>query len=180
MKIKRRSGKPAGEMFVEYDNNFEEKTRRFKLLKKIIENEPCVTLIVDTNQRTGAQSIEPAELYLQQAQIKYMSMPVKANPGRFFGFGFQPKKTAASEKMLIMEVSGEQFTEELYRLLEHYDLGIGIGMLKNLDETYDQLRVSEESVLFNPLFFKESIYDSIVCSSMRSTMDIRKYVEDIK
>jgi hypothetical protein len=180
MKIKRRFGKPAGEMFVEYDNNFEVKTRRYKLLKKIIENEPCVTLIVDTNQRTGAQSIEPAEQYLQQAEIKYMFMPVKSNPGKFFGFGFQLKKTGSNEKMLIMEISGEQFTEELYLLLEHYDIGIGIGMQKNLDETYDQLRVSEESVLFNPLFFKESIYDSVVCSSLRSTMDIKKYVEDIK
>jgi hypothetical protein len=175
MKIRKR--KQTGDMMAEYNNSLEVKTCRYRILHKIVENESCVTLIVDTNQRVKAQPVEQVESYLLQAGINHISMLTKANTVSFFGFKYQPNKQKNEERILVMEISGAQFTQELYSMLESYDIAIGFGRQKTLNDMCEYLRVNDGGVLFNPTFFKESIYDSVVCSSLRSTMDIEKYIE---
>ncbi len=177
MKIKRRINNGADEMIVTYDNSLEVETSRYILLKKILEDEPCATLIIDTNQRVKAQSVEPVERYLEKAGMEYVSIPVKANSISFFGLSLKIKRKQRQEKMLVAEITGKQFGEELFGILENYDIAIGLGRQKSLGDICDNLRISMADVLFNTEFFTESIYDSIVCLSLRSTKNIEKIAE---
>lgn len=177
MKIKKRRNKQADEMIVVYENSLEVKTSRYRLLKKIIENEQGITLIIDTNQRIKEQSVEPVERYLLKADIEYIFIPVNANSVKFFGLNLAQKHKQSEEKILVMEISGRQFTKALFDLFSSYDIAIGLGRQKPLGDMHDLLRARGMDVLFDSSFFTESIYDSIVCSSVRSTMDIEKYVE---
>ncbi|MGE5496036.1 MAG: hypothetical protein ACM3S4_12135 [Burkholderiales bacterium] len=177
MKIKKRNINGADETIVTYDNSLEVKTSRYVLLKKILEDEPCATLIIDTNQRVGAQSIEPVERYLEKAGIEHISIPVNANHVSFFGLSLKLKRRQNEEKMLVIEITGKQFGEELLGVFENYDIAIGLGRQKPLGDICDKLRINMADVLFNTEFFKESIYDSIVCLSLRSTKDIEKLTE---
>lgn len=173
MKIKKRNINGADETIVSYDNSLEAKTSRYVLLKKILGDEPCATLIIDTNQRVGAQSVEPVERCLNKAGIAYVSLPVGANQVSFFGLTLKPKRRQSEEKVLVFEIAGSQFGEELAGVLENYDIAIGLGRQKPLGDICDKLRINMADVLFNTEFFKDSIYDSIVCLSLRSTKDIK-------
>ena len=173
MKIKKRNVNGADETIVSYDDSLEAKTSRYLLLKKILEGEPCATLIVDTNQRVGTQSIELVERYLEETGIEHISIPVSANHVSFFGFTLKQKRRQSEEKMLVIEITGKQFGEELLGVLENYDIAIGLGRQKPLGDICDKLRLNMADVLFNTEFFRDSIYDSIVCLSLRSTKDIK-------
>jgi hypothetical protein len=177
MKIKWRRNKQADEMIVAYETSLEVKTSRYRLLKKIIENEPIITLIIDTNQRVGKPSVESAERYLKQADIECISIPVRANPLSFFGLGLHIKRRPDEEKILVMEISGAQFSRELFGVFENYDIALGLGRQKSLPDICEHLRVSGVNILFDKDFFIEGIYDSIVCSSVRSTANIEKLAE---
>jgi len=173
MKIKKRNINGADETIVLYDHSLEAKTSRLVLLKKILEDEPCATLIIDTNQRVGSPSIETMERYLEKTGIERISIPVSANPVSFFGLTLKRKRSQSEEKMLVFEITDKQFGEELLGVLENYDIAIGLGRQKPLGDICDKLRLNMADVLFNTEFFRDSIYDSIVCLSLRSTKDIK-------
>jgi len=175
MKIKKRNINGANETILSYDDSLEAKTSRYVLLKKILEDEPCATLIVDTNQRAGAQSsIEPVESCLEKAGIGHISIPVDANRLSFFGLTLKQKRRPGEEKLLVFEIAGKQLGEELFGVLENYDIAVGLGRQKPLGDICDKLRLNMADVLFNTEYFRDSIYDSIVCLSLRSTKDIEK------
>jgi hypothetical protein len=176
MKTRIRRNKKTGETFVTYGAGFDIGKHRYTLLGKIIENWSPVMLIIDSNQKTGNGSLQESEELLAQSGIKYSAFPAKQNNTKIFGFEI-PRK-AMNQKMIVMEVSSGQFSRELYDIcLKRYDIAIGIGRLKSFEETCDMLRVDLSEVLFNTVFFKESIYDSVVCGSLRSSADIKPYIE---
>jgi hypothetical protein len=178
MKVRMHSNKKTGETFIEYGVGFSTGKYRFKLLKKIIESGPEAIIVIDTNQKTGAGSIQEAEEFLHRSGIKYSAFPIRQNNVKLFGF--EIKKKALDQKMIIMVINGEQFSRELYDgFLHGYDIALGIGRQKPFEETCDMLRIDLREVLFNTAFFKESIYDSAVCGTLRSSTDLKPYIEAI-
>lgn len=176
MKIKIRNSKTTGETFVQYGDRFNIKKYRFKLLRNIIKGSALVTLVVDTNQKLGEATIEGAEEYLKQSGIKYSAFPARQNSMKFFGFDIQRK--TINQKIFVLEISGEEFSSELYDVfLKDYDVAIGFDRLKPFEEICDILKIDISAALFDREFFRESIYDSVVCGSLRSSADIRPYVE---
>lgn len=176
MKVRIRNNKNTGETFIEYGAGINMEKYRYTLLKKIIESELKATLVVDSNQKAGKGSLQEAEDFLKQSGIKYSAFPVKRNSMKFFGIDISGKK--ADQKMIAMEISGDQLSRELYdSFLKGYDIAIGIGGLKTFEETCDMLRIDLREVLFNTAFFRDSIYDSVVCASLRSSFDIKPYIE---
>lgn len=174
--LKRRN---TNETYIEYENRRDIQLCRYRLLKMIIASEPDVTLIVDTNQRVGEKPFE-IEGFLDAQGIAYSIMPIKPNKSKFLGFSVEFGSKKKTEKILAAQLSAVQFSKELYdTYLDCYDIGIGIGRQKPLKEVCELLS-SDEDVLFNPQVFMKSIYDSVVCSSVRSTMDIGDYVEAVK
>jgi hypothetical protein len=179
MKVRIRKVGDTGETLVEFLDNVQAGKVRFNLLKNIIYDKSDVTLIVDTNQRVLDKTAIPAENYLAGSGIMHKIIPVDANRVNFFGIPMRiPQKKSESEKLFIMNISTDQFTEELYRFcLENYDLTMGFGRKKTWEETCVLLGFNNNAVLSDLRFFEDRIYDSIVCSVIRSSFDIRKYVE---
>jgi hypothetical protein len=176
MKLRVHKNKKTGETFVEYGDGHNIGKYRYKLLKKIIESVPGATIIVDSNQKTAAGSLRELEDFLKRSGIKYSAFPVKQNNAKFFGL--EIKKKNVYQKMIVMETSSGQFSSELYETyLKQYDIAIGIGRLRTFEEICDMLKIDLSRVLFNTEFFEESIYDSAVCGSLRSSKDIKPYVE---
>ncbi len=180
MRIRKRSDNKANETIIEYENRQDIRVSRYRLLKKIIENERSAVIIVDTNHGIGRKPLDTIEDFFKKTDIEYTVMPVKPNKSMFFGLNvdFTPKKN--EEKLLVFQLCGDQFTELLYKTcLECYDVAIGIGRTKPVKEICDCLSAQGE-VLFNELFFRDSVYDSVVCSLMRSSTDVQKYVEAVE
>lgn len=177
MRIRKRRN--TNETFIEYEGS-DIKLYRYRLLNKIIEKEPSVVLIVDTNQRVGERPFDTIESFLQNEGVTHSVIPVKPNKRSFFGFGVDFGTKKRTEKILAAEISALQFPRKLYdEFFECYDIGIGIGSKKPFKEICDALAAGE-IVLFDPQLFSDSVYDSVVCSSMRSTVDIKDYVEAVK
>ncbi len=176
MKVRVRRNKKTGETFVDYSAGFNIEKHRFKLLEKIIESKSPAMLMIDSNQRAWDGDIDEAEDFLKQSGIKYSSFPAKQNNKKIFGVEISKKKF--DQKIIVMEVNSGQFSREFYDIcLKRYDIAIGTGRLKSFEETCDAMRTDLSEVIFNASFFKESIYDSVVCGSLRSSADIRPYIE---
>lgn len=41
-------------------------------------------------------------------------------------------------------------------------------------------QASSETVLFNSSFFENSVYDSVICSRMRSTFHLDQYIKAVR
>ncbi len=178
MKVKVSRDKKTGETFVKYSAGFNIEKHRYILLKKIIESGPDVTLVIDTNQKAWEGDLQQEGDFLEKSGIKYSAFPAKQNNIKFFGFEVPRKKL--NQKMIIMEPRSGQFSRELYDIcLKRYDIAVGIGRLKSFEETCEMLKMDLNEVLFNTAFFKESVYDSVVCGTLRSSADIKPYIEAV-
>lgn len=176
MKVKVHRNRKTGETFVEYGDSFNIKKYRYAILKNIIESKSEVTLVIDTNQRKEDCSIQCAETFLESSGVKYYSFPAKRNDTQLLGFRIPGKK--ADEKMIAIEINNGKFSRELYdACLKCYDVAIGFDRQKSFEDTCEFLRLDPSEVIFNTSYFKNSIYDSIVCSSLRSSANIEEYIE---
>ncbi len=175
MKIKIRQNKKAGEFTVNFIDSYVMRPYRFGILKGLTEGKRDVTLVIDTNQCIIGEPVEKLESYLKQSGNRYKINGIGAYGTKFFGvnINFQPKKKIG-EKLIIFDIDSERFSQELFNMVDNYDIGIGINRKKPFEETCEVLMQSVNAVLFNNSFFEESIYDSVLCSSLRSSSDIKK------
>ncbi len=177
MKVKNREGRQANESIVQYKSRRESELYRFRLLKRIIESEPDVTIIVDTNQRVKERPFGEIEGFLQNEGIEYKLMPASLNNVSFFGFKLKPSRKTGHESLLVAKLTSDKFTQSFYTAyLDCYDIALGIGRTKPVKEICEQLLIGQD-VLFSTQFFRDSVYDSVVCSMMRSSIDVKKHVE---
>jgi hypothetical protein len=166
-------------MYVEYYKIPDKKTFRFELLKKIIGNEEDVTIILDTNQQTEKKSGAEIEDLLKRFNISYLIKSTEPNELTILGL-FIRRKKKKFEKLFILQISPVEFTRELFdACLGNFDIAIGLGKIKSLGEICDSLFLDYDEVLFNRAFFRESIYDSILCASLRCSFDITGHIETI-
>jgi hypothetical protein len=179
MKVKIRKVKHTGETHVEYYNVANKASYRYEMLSRIIRGKPDITIVADTNQRINDLPVDEAESLFKQLNIKYAVMPTEVNKTRYFGLPVDlvfKNKQKTKEYIIALHISPEQFTRELFEsFLQNYDFAIGIESKKPFEEVCESLRMDAGEVLFNRSFFEESLYDSILCSSMRCSFDAEKY-----
>jgi hypothetical protein len=179
MKVKIKKDRHTGETHIEYYNIADKASYRFDTLKNIINGRPDITIMVDTNQHTYNLPVDEVERVLEQSNIEYAKMPTETNKTSFFGLSIDLRfknKKKTKEYLIILHISSEHFTRELFdSFLNHYDFAVGIGSKKPFDETCENLRADASEVLFNPSYFEESIYDSVLCTCLRCSFDIDKY-----
>lgn len=180
MKVKIRKDKQSGETRLEYYKIADKASFRFETLKKILNGISDIIIMVDTNQRTHSIPIEDIERFLEQSNIEYSKIPMEANKTNFFGLPIDlsfKKKTKSKEYLIILHISFEQFTRDLFdSILYNYDFAVGIGSKKPFDEICESLRADAAGVLFNRSYFEESIYDSVLCTCLRCSFDISSHV----
>jgi hypothetical protein len=178
MDVTIRKDKQTGDTYVEYYKVHDKSLFRYSVLKAITKEEPDITIIIDTNHRlSGTQSID-CESFLNQAGITYLMLPTEANKSRYLGIPIDfMRKKKAEERIIIFHIVPEQFTRELFdSCFENYDVGLGIGSKEAFGDYLGYHLLSLDDVLFNKSYFEKSIYDSVLCSLMRSSFDIERFL----
>jgi len=179
MKVKK--NKKTGELIVFYDGGFASDENRLRILSGITRSGADVTVIVDTNQRVGAKSADEIEKYLSETGIRHKSVAVNANKSKLFGMiETSPRGKKAAEKLIIIDLKKGQFNEELFGLIKNYDIAFGLGRAMPFEQTCDALMRDMSDVLFNKTYFEDSVYDSVVCSSLRCSSGIKGVEEILK
>lgn len=181
MKIKVIKNKTNGETSVNYYKAKNPLEFRFELVKSVLDDiNDDLTIIIDTNQMIKDIDHDVIEQILNARKIKFISFLTKANASKFFGFSMDRigKKTKRKEKMFIIDIKSADFNKELHsELFAFFDLAIGIKRNKNFDEIAEQCRFGFYDLLFNKDYFSETIYDSVICLMIRSSIDLKDKVK---
>lgn len=184
--MKARVEKSGNGMRVDYYRVKDKETYRFLLLSSIFKDiEQDITMYIDTNQRLSDTNIEGFIDYLRNNGMALEEMSIPAKDVKMFGIAIgklmNTKKKRKKETALVFEFNKELFTREVFdQYLQGVDVSIGIGRKKDFYDVCDKLFSDPDEVLFNADYFQDFMYDSAVCSSLRSTLDVKKHVKEIR
>lgn len=195
MKAKVVKNKRTGETRVEYYRVKNKDSFRYNLINNIFKDTDLqITAIIDTNQlvtdtdanseNTKDKPFDYIEGILKENGIVYRHFKTETNTTKFFGISTDiiKKKRKKSERIYVININSINFTNRLfYSLFSCYDTGYGLAANTDIDELIEALETEGfNDVLYSESFFAQSIYDSVVCSCLRSSFDIEKYVKETK
>lgn len=185
MKPKITRNRKSGEVVVSYFHVNDVYHFRLALLGRIIDGaDTDITVMVNTNQCKTRLEFEEIECALDKAGIAYDSWPVDENAKRLFGIrtDILRKGKAKKQKLYVATISPDKFTEDIFRhLFQYYDILLGFSRLMDYAKILEALKVeSYDEVMFNKKYFENSVYDSVVCESIKSTIDIAPYVKALR
>lgn len=178
MKVKTRTDRRTGQMSAEY-YAIADKTRfRVRLLQKILEAaQEEMVLMVDTNQRLTDASDDELLDTLKRTGLEPLVLPIAANSRHFFGFNYSPKKKRALEKLILISFDGGTVPgEEALSTLAAYDIALGVGPDKTLQELGNLMSIG--TPLYGSGLFRQEMYDSILCATVRSSFDISRHIKE--
>lgn len=150
--------------------------RRCLLQKVLAQTSADVMLIIDTNQRIGPGGAADAAAVLTAEGFESVVMPIPANPQQLFGISFKVQKNKTNEKLIVIDLKKRIPGGAAFDVLLNYDIALGFGSEKTLPEVCDALCAG--APLFGAECFSHSLYDSILCTSVRSSFDIRKQIKE--
>jgi len=157
---------------------------RYHILKNIIQSiDADVIMMIDSNQSISGKQMAMDEEWLNQQKLLYAIMPAHKEPQIFFGVKLGIKsgqKKKQTEKRIIIDIDAGAFTEEFFKTIEDNDISIGFGSRKTFAELCEAYRVGGEKILFDETYFENSLYDSILCARLRSTLDLERQLEAVK
>jgi|GEM_PF-1381141 len=173
----------VGEVVVSYFKAKDVDQFRFELLGSIIHSYgDDVYIMIDTNQRKKALDFREINDYLESERIRHLSAEIPANETKLFGFSFNfmGAKKKDPERLFALSLSPEAFTKSLFdALFYNYDLAIGFGPKFTFEEFSEKYTVGVHELMFSDTYFKDTIYDSGVFETMRSSIDIYDQVKMI-
>ena len=173
----------SGEVFLDYGKVSNPSTFRLCMLKGIIQSAAAdVTLMIDTNLRIADKPVVLDEAAFLQMHLRYAVLPAQSNPQTFFGFRMNAlpgAKAARAEQRIILELTGSALPAGLLKTIENYDIALGLGRKVSFDEICRNYQVSGDEMLFNTSFFADSLYDSFICTRLRSTFHLEQYLEAV-
>ncbi len=180
MKIKAKLDRQTGQMKIEYYAIPDKMRFRSHLLQKVLkEAQDQTVLMVDTNQRLTDSSAEDVLTALKNDGLEPLVLPVASNPQKMFGFSYTPRKNKRREMLIMVSLPAGAVPGDgaLSALLE-YDVAVGIAPNKTLQELGNLLCTG--TPLFGSGLFQRDMYDSIVCTAVRSSFDISQLIKDMK
>lgn len=182
-KVKVKTDK-SGETIVDYGKVSEPLGFRGNLLSRLLyDTATDATLVIDTNLRIPSADETFDELAFKVLGLNFTVLPVKLEPVMFFGVKMNKQlleKTRWTEKKIIIELAHETDIRQLIEMIGYYDLSIGFGRKVSFEEICQIYRAGGEELIFNASFFADSLYDSVICARLRSTLGLERYVEAIK
>jgi hypothetical protein len=101
----------------------------------------------------------------------YFGFKLSGGPGRI---GNEP------QKRIIIDMGGGVLTEKLFGLMAHNDVAVGMGRKKTFEQLCEAYRVGGEMIIFDRDCYEYSLYDSVVCARIRSTIDLSPHLEAVK
>lgn len=172
MKIKIKADRRTGQISADYHTLIHKTPFRTRLIKRVIENaEGEVVVMVDTNQCVTEVTPDETVNILKSCGIEPEVLMISANPQKLLGFSFTPQKKRASERLIMFGLHGRALPDEALAALLPYDIAVGIGPSKTLHELGELMRTG--TPIYGSECFKREMYDSILCTLVRSSFDIR-------
>lgn len=152
----------------------DKQTFRFLLLKKILHDE-YAQILIDTNLRITDDAGEKARVGLERAGLAPQIMRTAADPKRLFGFNVRLFGKNAVEYLIVAKLHGSDFNRTLFDAISGCDIGLGIG---RVDQAQTPPMVLDGFHSFAE-GFEKSLYDSIVCTRLKSSFDISREAEEV-
>ena len=185
MKIKVRKDKKTGESFAEYYKIRIKAPFRYQMAQYVVANsEADITAIVDTNFAMEKLSAQDMEAFLDEAGITYKSWPIPDDPHRLMGIrtDILKKKKTKTMRLFVIELTKDQFNENLFKhFFRYFDFGLVFGKTQTLEKLYETLLIEQfDEILFDKEYFADSYYDSVLCTSIRTTLDIAPFVRNLR
>lgn len=169
----------TGETRLDYIHVRDKQNFRYYFLNRVIEGDANqAVLIIDTNQCMNKKS-STGTLYdeLREAGVEPIALRITANSESFFGLQVNLWSKNQIEYLICIELKGKPLTKEIFALLSHYDIAVG---LEQKEPFYDQCGlVYTDSTQLISTCFEKRLYDSIICSRINSNIDIEQYAKDI-
>lgn len=177
MKVKLSKNR-AGETLVDYLNVRDKNSFRFHLLEKVIEcNHNNAVIFVDTNQRVTEKSGLDILEELRQAGQDPMAVKMPANPQKFFGLEVNMWNKGVVEYMIVLELKKRPFTKEIFDPISGCDITVGINQTEPIQNQFGI--VGTNTVLLLDSCFEKKLYDSILCTRIKSNLDISAYIKEV-
>ena len=176
------SKSPGGDIFTDYARVSRSLNFRYLLLRKIVADAAAdMTIMVNTNQRIEGSVCLLDEDYLKAMNLQYIIVPVTTNPRPFFGVMIKRKSRNGqwAEKRILFDFTCDDFTEEWFNKIRNCDIAIGMGRKKTFEETCVYWKTEGEGILFDTQYFQNCLYDSVLCTRVRSTFNTERYVREI-
>lgn len=176
MKSKVRTNKSDNTTIVEYYKVAKPFEFRYKMLSEILKQNGEAVMFINTNSKTKSPEMR-IEAYFDEKNINYAMIKIDKNERKIFGFSFGKKKKAAklTEKFIMGKVNADMFTESFFNnYVSTYDIALGFGAKLSIEEMKTDYREDAVELFFDKEYFTEFVYDSILFSCCRSTVDTKE------
>jgi len=124
------------------------------------------------------------ERVMDEAGISYVSGSIPQNVVRVLSVStnFLRRKKRKQERIYVMDIQPGRLNQTLFdTLLRHFDIGIGLCRQVDIEAICEGIKTEpDDDYLFEDGYFEDSVYDSILCHVVRSTVDITAFVRDMK
>lgn len=155
---------------------------RYKLLKSVLKQCESAIMIIDTNASV-AKNRQALDLALNDHCIEYKWFKIRSSNNKILGIftnGFNKDKKEFPEQMILANVTYENFTKELFfNGLSNYDIALGIKSKLTTEKLAEEFREDIDLIFFDQEYFEDFVYDSILFTRFRTTLDIENLIEEI-
>lgn len=179
MKSKIRTNKSDNTTIVEYYKLKKPIEFRYNLLSGLLKEYGEALMFINTNSKTETPKIR-ADVYLDEKNIENAVFKIEKRERKIFGISLGKKNKAdkLSERFIIAKVNENMFTKELFdSCISTYDIALGFGSKLTIEELKNDYRENATDLFFDKEYFDEFIYDSIIFTCCRSTVDTRELAE---
>lgn len=169
-KVKIRKDEKLGRTFIDFFKlkDKDKKDYRFNVLNKLLRDQDLLVMI-NTNlccvvdNSVPRDNIKIIEKYVEDEGFKNIVVPIEnTNKKSVFGFSIGAKNKSSSYKLGFIIPKGN-FNRQLFEdLFNIYDIEIGMGLLKDEEETMEDFRKGYFDSLFNKEYFENSVYMGIM------------------
>jgi len=176
MKSKVRLNRSDNTTVVEYFRVKKPFEFRYNLLSELLKEYGEAIMFINTNSKTKEPDMR-VEAYFDENNIEYAMFKIDKNERKLFGisFGKGKKKAKLSEKFIMGKVNADIFTEDFFNsYVSTYDIALGFGSKLTIDEMHKDYRENSVDLFFDKEYFSEFIYDSIIFTCCRSTVDTKE------
>jgi len=176
-KIKVRYDKNLKKYHIEYHKAVDKKAYRYSIISELNKSDDLAFLIEthlgSVNKPDQLNYARVIEGLFAKYSLRYQIRPTEvASDKNIFGMFAGGKKTITHFAITFI-VPSKGITREMFDdFLCEYDIQIGYKMIKSQDEFFDDMLKGYINNVFDPEYFRQSLYDSRVFDKFLATEDI--------
>ncbi len=163
--------------FIDYYKIKDFQSYRYGLLRTFFQSQQ-ILVMMDTNlgcieKVDHKEAVQAFEKKLQSRHIPCAVFPIQnRRQPSILGILMNKKQKEMAYK-LIFTCSGDDITESFFKeFLSTYDIEVGIGFVKDVDEIFEAFRRGYLENCFNSDYFEQAVFDSIFLKRMKTTMPV--------